>query len=136
MGERVTYSLTWTHPEQWRLLQTIDLRISDEQGTILQVHWDQPANTFTLVDPDRGEFGSAAVPGEPGRLETSAAALSLAQSSIIGSGPTGPSVTLNFAVSFKPQAAGRTFNVEAFATDDFGHEQGWERVGILTVLEK
>jgi len=37
---------------------------------------------------------------------------------------------------FKPKAAGRTFSVEAFATDDFGNEQGFDPVGTLGVLEK
>src|SRR5207245_9780680 len=101
VGERLTYSLTWTHPERWRLLQTIDLRISHVKGIIFQLHWDEPANTFTLFDSARGEFGRVAAPGRPGRLETSAATMYLAQSRVIGSGPTGPSVTLNLDLSFK-----------------------------------
>ena len=60
----------------------------------------------------------------------------LAESSVVGSGPTGPSVTLNLDLSLKPEVAGRIYDVEAFATDDFGHEQGWELVGALAVLEK
>jgi hypothetical protein len=136
VGERLTYSLTWTHPARWRLLETIDLRIRDDDGTILQLHWNEPANTFSLFDPERGEFGRTVVPSGPGRLETSAASVYLAGSSVIGSGPTGPSVTLNLDLSFKPQAGGRTYRVEVFATDDLGHQQGFEPVGTITVLPR
>lgn len=136
VGEHLTYSLTWTHPERWRLLETIDLRISDGEGTIFYVHWNEPANTFSLFNPASGEAGPEAAPGNRRRLETSAATMYLAESSVVGTGPTGPSVTLNFDLSFKPQAGGRTYRVEVFATDDFGHQQGFEPVGILTVLPR
>lgn len=88
------------------------------------------------INPANGELGPEAAPGSPVRLETSAATMYLAESSVIGGGPTGPSVLLDFSLSFKPPAAGRTYRVEAFATDDFGHEQGFETLGTLTVLER
>jgi hypothetical protein len=60
----------------------------------------------------------------------------LEYSEVIGSGPTGPSVTLNLALSFKPRAAGRVFRVEAFATDDFGNQQGFDEAGAIGVLAR
>ena len=51
-----------------------------------------------------------------------------------GGGLPGQTATIDFNLSFKPQAAGRTFSVEAFATDDAGNQQGFESVGTLTVL--
>ncbi len=133
VGERLNYGFVWTHPEQWRKLETMDLRISDDEGVIFHLHWNEPGNTFRLINSANGEPGPESLPGSPLRLETSAATLHLAESSVIGSGPTGLSVLLDLSLSFKPQAAGRTYRVEAFATDDFGHQQGWEPVGTLTV---
>src|SRR5688572_28602563 len=46
------------------------------------------------------------------RFETSLATMYLQQSSSMGSGPPGPSVTINYRVSFKPQGTGRTLSVD------------------------
>jgi len=46
------------------------------------------------------------------------------------------SVTLNLGLRFKPKPAGRVLRVEAFATDEFGSEQGFDEVGIIAVLRK
>ena len=54
-------------------------------------------------------------------------------SSVQGSGPTGPSVTLTLDTSFKHRAAGRSYLVEVLATDSAGHEQ-IEAAGTLTVI--
>src|SRR5207247_7527470 len=62
-----------------------------------------------------------------------AATVHLAETSVVGSGPKGPSVTLNLALSFKPQAAGRSYVVEVAATDDLGNQQGFAPAGSLTI---
>jgi hypothetical protein len=54
-------------------------------------------------------------------LETELGKVYLDESSVIGSGPTGQSVTLNLAISLGPKATGR-YVVELAATDDFGNE--------------
>jgi hypothetical protein len=41
---------------------------------------------------------------------------------------------LTLDLSFKPQAAGHTYDVEVLATDDAGRSQGFNRAGSLTVL--
>jgi hypothetical protein len=53
-----------------------------------------------------------------------------------GGGPPGQTVTIQYGLSFKSEAAGRTFSVEAFATDDAGNQQGFEPVGTITVLPR
>ena len=88
-------------------------------------------DTLGLVNAANGKPGPRMAPGRPSRLETSAATLHLAASRVIGGGPR--SVTLSLQVSFKPQAAGRAYRVEAFATDDAGNQQGFDPVGTLTV---
>ena len=134
--ERLNYSLTWTHPEQWRLLNTIDLLIVDDEGAALAIRWKEPENTFTLFDPAKGKFTHSGAARSHKHLETPEAVLYLDESDSVGSGPTGRSVTINYSLSFKPKAAGRTYSVEAFATDDFGNEQGFDEVGALTVSKK
>jgi hypothetical protein len=69
-------------------------------------------------------------------METPTVNLLLDGTEVIGSGPTGTSVLLNLNLKFKPQAAGRTFTVQARAIDDAGIEQGWESAGEITVLRR
>jgi hypothetical protein len=126
--------LKWTHPERWRFLDTIDFRIIDDQGSVMWVRFDEPTNTFSLYNPNSGRYEQPVQPGDPERFQTNAATMYLADSPVQGSGPTGPSVTLTYNLSFKPNAAGRTFRVEVFATDDFGNHQGFDPVGTVTVL--
>jgi hypothetical protein len=135
VGERATLAVTWTHPVSWRELQTIDVRIVDDEDIVLWVRFQHDEATdavsFSLFNPASGRYGHPAAPGRPMRFETSAATLYLDESSVLG--PEGQSVTLNLRFSVKPRAAGRVYRVEAFATDDLGHEQGFDLVGTLTV---
>ena len=133
VGERVNLALTWTHPERWRLLDTIDFRIIDDQGSVMGVRFSEPTNTFSLFNPISGRYENPVTQGSPQRFETNAATMYVEDSRVQGSGPTGPSVVMTYSLSFKPLAAGRVFRVEAFATDDFGHQQGFDLVGTVTV---
>ena len=72
-------------------------------------------------------------PGSHARFESRDVALLLHDTEVIGTGPTGPSVTLDLALRFKPESAGRTFVVEMKAADDSGSVQGWDQVGRITV---
>jgi len=136
VGERFTYGVKWTHPMRWRLLDTLYLRIIDEEDAVLNVRFTEADNTFSLFDAANGKFLRPGVPGSRTHFETSAAVMYLEKSDVIGSGPTGPSVLLNLNLSFKPKAAGRAFRVEAFATDDEGNQQGFDEAGIIAVLRK
>ena len=62
------------------------------------------------------------------------ATLDLTNTSVQGTGPTGPSATLTYDLRFKPQAAGRTFRVEVMLVDDFGAVQGFEQIGTVSVV--
>src|SRR5207302_7133670 len=61
--EQINLALTWTHPQRWRLLHTVDLRIIDDQGSILLVRFDEPTNTFSIFNPASGKFGHPEAPG-------------------------------------------------------------------------
>ena len=110
--ERIALDLTWTHPQAWRNLRFIDVRIVDDRGVVLSVRFHEGRDTLR-------------------RLETSGATLDLAESGIVTSSV--PSVTLRLQLRFKPSAAGRRYRVEAAATDDAGNGQGFETVGTLEV---
>ena len=138
VGEGLNLSLTWTHPEQWRLLDSIDLLLVDEEdeGEVLGVRWQEFDDTFSLFSPAAGRFIRTAPAGSLARFETAAATLYPPQSRSHGSGPSGHDVTIDYYLSFKPKSAGKTFRIEAFATDDFGSQQGFEPVGTVTVLQR
>jgi hypothetical protein len=138
VGEHVSYHFEWTVPGPgWRVLDTLQLRIFDEQGIILWVRFQEVAGspgTFSLVNPKNGAVGPAFEPGMPNRLETEAAVLYLSGSAV--DGPPGSRVGLTLDVSFKPQAAGqdgRTYQIDVLAIDDAGQQQGFTPAASLTV---
>jgi hypothetical protein len=131
--QQFNLALTWTHPERWRLLETIDLRLVDEEGVAMWVQFHEPTNTFREINPKNGKPGGPVAPGSSATFQSNTAVMYLQQSSVVGTGPTGPSVTINYNFSFKPKARGRRFRVDVFATDDFGHQQGFDLVGTVTV---
>ena len=135
VGEKETLAVTWTHPVSWRQLETIDVRIVDDEDIVLWVRFrhDQATDrvSFSLFNPASGKFGRPAAPGSPQRFETSSATLYLGESAVLG--PPGRDVTLRLRFSVKPRTAGGVYRVEAFATDDDGHSQGFDRVGTLVV---
>ena len=123
----VNYSLSWTvpPPEVWRNLKTIDLRFRKGNQIPLWLRWDEAANTFSLcqaTDDGNTVCGPGASPGTATFLETPDAEVSLANTSVIGSGPTGPSVILNLGITFKGKAAGHLYDLEVAATDDLGNQ--------------
>src|ERR1051326_7760632 len=136
VGERFIYGIKWTHPQRWRLLDTVDIRITDDDGDVLYVRFDEPSNTYSLLEPANQRFMRPALPGSRTLFETPAVTMDVKEISVVGTGPQGPSVTLNLALRFKPKAAGRVLRVEAFATDDFGNQQGFDQAGTIGVLGK
>jgi len=149
VGEPVTFTATWVVPsgKSWRSLQHVDLRLVADNGG-----GDNDANplpialwarfnvgdlsTFELLDQSENVVG-AGQPGSASVIETSTAKLYLANSSFQGSGPAGPSVTVNFAVSFKAVAAGanaaRPYKTQLLASDVLQGVQGPDELGHWTV---
>jgi hypothetical protein len=139
VGEKTSYSVQWTvpEPESWHSLDSLEVRLVDVDGEdeadILQFRFDEASNSFSRFHPHLGRFGPPVQPGSHARFESPDVALLLHGTEVIGTGPTGPSVTLNLALRFKPESAGRTFVVEMKAADDSGSVQGWDQVGRITV---
>jgi len=134
--EQINYSLTWAHPEQRRSLSTIDLLIADDESPLLAIRWTQADSSFATFDPGTGKITRLGVAGGKKHFETPEAVFYLEDSGIALSDPAGKSVTIKYSLSFKPKAAGRTYSVEAFATDNYGNQKGFDELGALTVTKK
>lgn len=147
----------------WRNLKTIDFRLRGAHGTLLWLRWDEASNKFSLCskggggntghghigdsghdDDDgngRGAHGAASkvvcspgeLPGAMAVLVTPFARLHLADTAVIGSGPTGQVVTLKLALSLREKTAGHHYRVELAATDDFGNQDPFVRASTLHV---
>jgi hypothetical protein len=136
-GAPQTFELTWTVPDErvWRTLDTIELRLRKGRDTALWIRWDEASNSFCLVN-DNGTCGQSGAPGSAQLLDSPIATLNLGATGVQGSGPTGQSVTLKVALSFKPQAAGETYTLDAGATDDDGRHDDFKHAGTLKIEGK
>ncbi len=135
VGERFTIDLTWIHPERWRLLDEIEFRIVDDEGTAMWVKFEENGTElpFRQFNVNSRKYGDPYLPGADVVFDTNLAKMFVADSVVVGSGPTGPSATVRPSLSFKPRAAGRTFRVELLVRDDFGNVQGFDPVGTISV---
>lgn len=136
--EHLNYVFTWTVPPplNWHDLRTLRLRVRDDSETILALLCDTANGTLSLFDEKKNRSEHGHPIGSNAHLETSQATVYLAETSLVGSGPTGPSVTLNLALSFKHQATDRLFAVEVGASDDLGHVDDFAHAGWVTVQPK
>lgn len=123
-------TLRWTHPDRWRALDTVDLRLVDDQGPAFWGRFTEGSDAFSICEGDA--CGPDLAPGAP-PVHSGPATFHPSLSRVQGSGPTGPHVDLTFAVSLDPSTAGRRFQVEVAASDDDGTEQPFAAVGSLSV---
>jgi hypothetical protein len=136
-GEPVTFQVTWTVPsgKSWRDMQSIDLQLNAESGCGLWARFlIGETNTLALLDSD-GNITAVGVPGASEVLDSAAGTLDLAQSRLQRTGPDGPSVTVNFVVSFKASTMKHHsgYQTELLATDVDGAVQGPEMFGRFAV---
>jgi hypothetical protein len=138
VNDPASTSLQWTVPNaaSWHTLDTVDVRLIDDAGEILQVQWNEASNEFLFLNQNSGQYEGPAAPGSNDRFERPEVAMLLSDTQVVGSGPQGPSVVLTLGLRFKPKAAGRVFRVEARASDKNGTAQGWASAGTITVLPK
>ncbi len=128
-GDHARLALEWTIPgPSWRELKTLDLRVRDHEGTVLE---GTPMR-LALAEGS-GRFGPAKEPGSHAVLSNSTAKVYLKGTTVTADGPNDPSVVLTLDVSFKGRAAGRSYDVEVRASDDLGNVQDWMKAGTLTV---
>jgi hypothetical protein len=139
--QTITLAQTWTHPERWRDLNTVDVQLRQDETMPLWMRFTEGLTETAGITATNGlvlynSDGSVAGVGEPGQalvLESDTAALDLAQSRVLGSGPQGKDVALTLAVRLKQPAAGRVYAVTLLASDDGGTLQGPNEAGTLAV---
>lgn len=147
-GDTVAFDVTWTVPdgENWHDLKSLDFRIGDYGEPTLWVRWDEASNTFGLCSvggksagqahqgggPPPADCGPGAAPGSAD-LVTPSAQLVLADTTVTGSGPSGPSVTLHLVVRFGPEIKARSYPIWLSVTDDFGNVDKFVRAGEVAV---
>jgi hypothetical protein len=133
-GDKVAFDIRWTHTDgKWVLLKDATIRFAKSDGKdAIQILFDELTRTFSHVD--KGTVGPGAAGGSPLVFETHDAILYLQESSAVGTGPTGPSLTLHLVLSFKPSARG-PLDVQLKLTDDQGYVQGFDSLGQVTVVK-
>lgn len=132
--EPTTLTLRWQHPDRWRALKTVDLRLVDGEQPVFWTRFDEAANTFALCDAGVA-CGAGVAPGTGAPIASQTATFYPADSAVQGSGPTGPSVDLLFTFSLDRSLGGRVLRVETAATEDSGEEQGFLPIGYLEVSD-
>jgi hypothetical protein len=136
VGRDETLELAWTHPENWRRMATMDVRIATDAGVFVWLRVDVQAGTVRLFDPGCGSFGPARPLGHCGSLGNPFVQIGLDDARLVGSGPEGRDVLLALPLRWKQPAVGRTYRVEASGTDLGGHDQAVESVGTRRVLPR
>lgn len=129
-----TLGVVWTHPEQWRAMATMDLRLSTDEGVFFWLRIDPERGTVRLFDAGGGQWEREHTLGGGGILGNRWAQIRLDRSRVAGSGPEGRDVELELALRFMPSAVGRTFRVELSGTDDASHAQSYEVAGTRRVV--
>jgi MYXO-CTERM domain-containing protein len=126
--------LRWAHPQRWRALDTIDLRLRDDDQPVLWVRFDEAANTLAVCTAD-GRCGAGVEPGTGAPIAGETATFYPGESAVRGTGPTGPSVDLIVTFSLAQSLAGRVVQVETAAREDSGEQQGFLPIASLEVID-
>jgi hypothetical protein len=138
VGQLQQFVTTCSDPDGWHDISTIDFILSRGKGLgkgeplVLWVQFDENNNLIHFYDLDTGGWSSGA-PGSPAVLSSRFAEVDLAQTSVEGSGPTGPSVQIHWAITFKAAAIGAGYNQYLRITDDVGLSTGTDKVGKWSV---
>jgi len=155
VGEETAFQLTWTVPagKSWRSLQSLDLKLSDNieandkaegnhgnrsRAALWARFYVGNPSSFAVLDAD-GNIVEEGLSGTRGTIETPTFKLDLARSSFVGTGPTGPSITIDFVISFKSTGTGddsRSYKIDISATDAATGALQSDQVGTWAVREK
>jgi hypothetical protein len=122
-------ALSWIAPHRWRDLDTVEMRLIDGRRTVglLRFHNDGSKT---------GTLGLGRARGKPGKhrvLRSGAISLLLAQSRLQGSGATGRSVAMSFALRFGRTLAGHVLKLELSASDKHGLRQAFLPAGTVSI---
>jgi hypothetical protein len=130
-------TLGWVHPEDWRDLDTMEVRLLDENGrVVLWLGFVEEFGTHgALVTRDaEGRIASIGFPGDETSLSTEIGTVEMVDS-LINAAP-GTTIEAVYAVQFDAAVRGRTFAVEISANNNSANNSeghGFEPVGNITV---
>jgi hypothetical protein len=133
VGEVTHITTTCSDPDGWHNLHTLDFKISKGQGqgvgepVVLWVQFDENRNLIRFYDPDSGNWSEGS-PGQNLVLSSRYASLRLAGTTIQGSGPIAPTVTISWEIVFQPEAVGQ-YSQYLRTEDDTGSTEGWHKAG-------
>jgi Beta-propeller repeat len=138
VGQTQVFTTTCSDPDGWKDIHTIDFKIAKSLGKgngvpiILWLQFDQDRNVVRFYDPDTGLWSEGFI-GAAIVLSSRFTELHLANTSVQGSGPTGPSVHVTWEVVFKEAAIGHNYKQYLQITDDSGLSTGFDKVGSWSV---
>jgi hypothetical protein len=104
--------IAWTHPESWRLLDTVEVRLTLAGTKVFRAGWEEGTDAVHQLEGDTVVLDESASGAAGQNLRT---------------------VRLTLVVEVAGALAGHELVVEALATDDAGETQDWARVGTLRV---
>lgn len=142
VGQEQTFVTTCSDPDGWHDISTIDFRVAksnpngDGNGVplALWVQFDENRNVIRFYDPDLQTWQEG-VPGVDAVLASRFADLFLAQTSVQGSGPQGPSARITWSLVFKQPAIMNNYKQYLQITDDSGLSTGFDQVGSWSVTQ-
>ncbi len=115
-----TLGVQWTVPgTSWHDLTAIDLRLRDDQGTVMWLRFDEATQTISLYNAHSGKFGPAKKIGSDGTLSNGDVQIDLSEIRLVAAGPNSPTVNLTFPIHFLHRLH-RHLLVEVAATNDAG----------------
>jgi hypothetical protein len=138
VGQVQQFLTTCSDPDGWRDIHTIDFKVAKGNGkgqgapVALWVQFDQNDNLIRFYDPDTQTWSEGA-PGQDAVLSSRFVDLRLADTSVQGSGPTGPSVQIRWAVVFKGAAVRNNYKQLLSIEDDAGLSTSTDVVGRWSV---
>jgi hypothetical protein len=138
VGQTQTFTTTCSDPDGWHDISTIDFKIAKSDGNgngvplALWVQFDEGSKLVRFYNPDSQTWDEGA-PGSNVVLSNRFAEINLAQTSVQGSGPTGPSVQITWSIVFKDAARMNNYKQYLKITDDAGLTTGFDKVGSWSV---
>ena len=130
-GRPIGLELTWTvpAPQTWSSLESLELRIRQQDDVVLALRWVERDNTLQLLGAKRS--AGAVNPTSRVLLRTRRARLRVEQTTVATSGPTGQSVIIRVVVALKPRGRRGSLLVDAIAINDAGEQEVAQGVGAL-----
>jgi len=139
VGQTQTFITACSDPDGWHDIATIDFKIAKSDGNgngmpiALWVQFNENTGRVRFYNSDSQTWSE----GEPGSnvvLSSRFADLHLAQTSVLGSGPTGLSVQIAWSIVFKNAAVMNNYKQYLKITDDAGLTTGFDKVGSWNVV--